>query len=240
MKISILGYGKMGKEIEKIALEHGHEILTKIDNPRDWKKNISLFKKSDIAIDFSTPQTAIPNIYKCFEYDIPIVIGTTGWYEKFEEIKNFTINNNKALFYASNFSIGVNIFFKINNILAKIMNGHKEYNVKIQETHHIHKLDAPSGTAITLANGIIENLDNKKSWTNNKTNKNKELEITSIRKGEISGIHSVEYDSDFDTIELKHSAKSRKAFAMGAVIAAEWLYGKKGVFNMNDILSENK
>lgn len=240
MNISIFGYGKMGKEIEKIALELGHTIILKIDNPADLEKNISLLKKTDIAIDFSTPQSVINNIYKCFEFNIPVVVGTTGWYEKFEEIKNFVINNNKTLFYASNFSIGVNIFFKINSILAKIMNEHNEYNVKIQETHHIHKLDSPSGTAISLANGIIENLDKKKSWVNNETTRNNELEIKSIREGEISGIHSVEYNSDFDTIEIKHSAKSRKAFARGAIIAAEWLYGKKGIFNMDDILTENK
>lgn len=228
----------MGKEIEKIAIEHGHEIITRIDNTKDWDNNLLLFKKSDIAIDFSTPQTAVSNIYKCFENNIPVVVGTTGWYDNFEEIKNYIIKNNKALFYATNFSIGVNIFFKINNILAKIMNTHNEYNPKIQETHHIHKLDAPSGTAITLANKIIENIERKTIWKNNETNKDEELEIESIRKGEVSGIHTIEYDSAFDTIELKHTAKNRKGFAQGAVIAAEWLHGKKGIFDMNDILSE--
>ncbi len=226
----------MGKEIEKIAIERNHKIILKIDSEKDWDFYKSNLKESDVAIDFSTPQSAVKNIKRCFNVDVPIVVGTTGWYNQLENIKNIALKNNKTLFYAPNFSIGVNIFFDINRRLAKLMDRYKDYNVSIQETHHIHKLDAPSGTAISLANDIINNIDRKIKWVNSPTENPDELEIKSIRKDNITGIHTVNYDSLIDTIEIKHTAKSRKGFAIGAVLAAEWLSGRKGVFEMKDML----
>lgn len=235
MNIAIIGYGRMGKMIEKIALERGHNILFRfdIDNMQDFtEENL---RKVDVAIEFTTPQSAYKNVKKCLDANVPVVSGTTGWLEKMEELRTQTIKENKAFFYSSNFSIGVNIIFYLNRRLAQIMNQFPQYKPSITETHHIHKKDAPSGTAITLANGIIDNLSRINSWTMDQPETD-QLKITSIRKDEIPGIHSIVYDSDFDTIELKHSAKGREGFATGAVMAAEFLVGKRGFYTMEDLL----
>ncbi len=247
MRLALFGYGKMGKEIEKIALLRHHEIALKIDIHNRSGVVQSDLQKCDAAIEFSTPQSAVENINKCFEAGIPVVVGTTGWYDKAEEIKVRCKEKNGCLFYSSNFSIGVNIFSKLNEHLAKIMNNHKEYNVSIEEIHHIHKLDAPSGTAITLANGIINNLERKSKWhtvTEQKKRGNGEtvnvsdadLLITSKREGEVPGTHIVKYHSAIDDIEIKHTAHNRQGFAMGAVLAAEFVKGKKGIYGMNDLM----
>ncbi|NTW32253.1 MAG: 4-hydroxy-tetrahydrodipicolinate reductase [Bacteroidetes bacterium] len=237
MKIIISGYGKMGREIEKIALQRNHEILCTIDNESDWEKHINLVKQADIAIDFSTPNSIINNIIKFFGAKVPVVTGTTGWNDKFDEIKKLCLEQEQALFYASNFSIGMNILFAINKKLAFMMNSFPQYDVKIEETHHTQKLDSPSGTAISLANDIINNIDRKEKWVNETTDINSLLEIKSIRSGNITGIHNVIYNSNVDTIEIKHTALNRTGFALGAVMAAEWLYGKKGFLGMNDLLN---
>src|ERR1039458_9652054 len=217
MKIALFGYGKMGKEIEQIALLRGHEIVLKID--LNNIKNISKedLKKCDTAIEFSTPANAMVNMKKCFDAGIPVVVGTTGWYDKLEEGKKICEEKNGCLFYASNFSIRVNIFFKVNEYLAKVMNNYPDYNISMEEIHHVHKLDSPSGTAISLANQIIENNKRKKKYVNTKTEKADELEIISKREDEVPGTHSVKYFSSIDDIEIKHTAHNRKGFAMGAV-----------------------
>lgn len=236
MKIALLGYGKMGKIIESIANERNHNIVTKIDSISDWDIYSEEFKKADVAIEFSTPQTVVDNIFKSFEYNIPIVIGTTGWNERFSEIAELCKAKNQTMFYASNFSIGVNIFFEINKHLSKLMNKYNQYEVRIEETHHLQKIDSPSGTAITLANDIISKIDRLNNWKNSETADKNTLPVKSIREADIVGTHKVIYDSDEDIIEIKHFAKSRKGFAYGAVLAAEFIEGKKGIFNMNDLM----
>ena len=238
MKIVLFGYGKMGKEIEKIALERGHEILLKINSLEskvDFPKNIS---EADIAIEFSTPESAVENIMTCFDSNIPVVVGTTGWLQKMPEIKKVCTEKNQGLFYASNFSIGVNLFFQLNTYLAKLMNPYKEYDVTMEEIHHIHKKDAPSGTAITLAEEIIANNSSKKNWTNTSSNQPEKLSIVSKRIDEVPGTHTILYQSEVDAIEIKHIANNRKGFAFGAVLAAEWMINKKGIFGMNDLLKK--
>lgn len=235
MQIALLGYGKMGKEIESVAKERDHDVAAIIDSEDDWMEKISILRDCDVAIDFSTPGTAVDNIMKCFSINVPIVVGTTGWYEHLESVIHDCQQQDATLFVASNFSIGVNMLFDINRRLAQLMNRYQEYNVQITETHHIHKLDAPSGTAITLANGIIENISRKDSWKLNATAP-EELNIVAHRIGEVPGIHQVTYDSDIDTISISHEAKSRKGFALGAVLAAEFINGKKGYFTMQDLL----
>ena len=236
MKISLLGYGKMGKEIEIIAQERNHEIIAKIDSAKDWDDYFDEFKKSDVAIEFSMPDTVVGNIKRCFVHNIPIVVGTTAWYEHFDEIKSICLSDNKSMFFASNFSVGVNIFFEINKKLASLMKAQQSYSPEIEEIHHTQKLDAPSGTAISLANEIIKNLDNKTEWVKETALEKNQLPIKSLRSGDIPGTHIVTYDSLIDTIEIKHLAKSRKGFAMGAVMAAEFLKGKTGFFEMKDLL----
>ena len=237
MKIALIGYGKMGKEIEKIAIDRGHEIVSiiDIDNLQDFDSDT--FKNAEVAIEFSQPQTALINYRKCFERNIPVVAGTTGWLEHLPEIKSACEKEGKTFFYASNYSLGVNVFFSVNKFLARIMNQFPSYDVKMEETHHIHKLDAPSGTAITLAEGIIENIDRKNKWVEGREAQSGELEICSIREGEVPGIHEIIYESEADTISIKHDAKNRKGFALGAVIAAEFTKGKKGFLTMNDIFN---
>jgi len=242
MKIALIGYGKMGKEIEKIALNRGHEIVSIIDIDNLYDFDSEAFKSAEVAIEFTQPQTALDNYRKCFERNIPVVAGTTGWLGNMPEIKNACEKEGKTFFYASNYSVGVNIFFAVNRYLAKIMNRFPSYDVRMEERHHIHKLDAPSGTAITLAEGIIENIDRKNDWVKGKdaqsgktTFNNNQLEILSIREGEVPGIHEIFYESEADIISIKHDAKSRKGFALGAVIAAEFTKGKKGFLTMNDI-----
>ncbi len=237
MNIALIGYGKMGKEIEKIALQRGHTITLKVDVDNATSYTIDDLKKADVAIEFSTPETAINNIYKCFEAGIPIVVGTTGWLHKLEEVKQKCADKKQTLFYTSNYSIGVNLFFKLNEHLAKLMNSFPSYNVSMEEIHHVHKLDAPSGTAISLANIVIEQLNGKEKWLNQPTNNPNELGIISKRIGEVPGTHTVTYSSDVDEITLTHTAHNRKGFALGAVIAAEWVIGKKGVFGMNELMN---
>jgi 4-hydroxy-tetrahydrodipicolinate reductase len=236
MRIALFGYGKMGKEIEQIALQRGHSVVLKIDENNIGSITKDDLGKCDAAIEFSTPHSAIANMNKCFDAGLPVVVGTTGWYDKTEEVKRSCKDKNGCLFYASNFSIGVNIFFKLNEQLAKMMNAYSDYNVSMEEIHHVHKLDAPSGTAISLANQITANLKRKKQWSNVKTEKAEELEIISKRIDEVPGTHSVKYFSSIDDIEIKHTAHSRKGFAMGAVLASEFVKGKKGVFGMNDLM----
>lgn len=239
MKIALLGYGKMGKEVETVAVERGHEIGATIDDNDDWMAKIDDCRECDIAIDFSTPDTAVSNIMRCFDLDIPIVVGTTGWYEQLDSVVHDCQEREQALFVASNFSIGMNIMFDLNRRLAQLMNGYEDYSVAITETHHIHKLDAPSGTAITLANAAIDELDRKSGWKLKKDGsrvKSDLIPITSIREGEVPGIHEVVYDSPIDTITLSHSAKNRKGLALGAVLAAEFMRGRKGYYTMQDLL----
>ncbi|MDA9906915.1 4-hydroxy-tetrahydrodipicolinate reductase [Flavobacteriaceae bacterium] len=232
MKIALFGYGKMGKTIEQIALQKGHTIVLKTSGKSSLEKII----EADVAIDFSTPKAAASNIKFCLERQIPIVCGTTGWLDYYDEIINFCNKCNGAFIYASNFSIGVNIFFKMNEYLAKLMKPWKEYQVTLEEIHHTEKLDTPSGTAITLAEDIIKNSDNK-SW-NLKKAKKKNIMITSKRVTNVKGTHTINYQSEIDTISIQHEAKSREGFALGALIAAEWLVGKKGVFSMKDVLKQ--
>lgn len=235
MKIALVGYGKMGKTIEQIALSRGHEIVSIIDinNPEDFTSDA--FKSADVAIEFTTPATAFDNYMKCFAANVPVVSGTTGWTARMSEIKEMCEKEGKTFFYASNFSIGVNIFFALNKYLAKVMNNFPSYDVRMTEVHHIHKLDAPSGTAITLAEGILENIDRKDRWTLETAEKATDLPIHAIREGEVPGIHEIIYESDVDTISIKHDAKSRAGFALGAVVAAEFTAGKKGFLGMSDL-----
>lgn len=234
MKIVLFGYGKMGKEIEQIALQRGHDVFLKIDKDNAQSISAAELQKADAAIEFSTPHTVVGNISKCFEAGLPVVVGATGWYEHFEEIKNECEAKKASLFYATNFSLGVNLFFKMNEQLAKLMAPFKEYGVSMQEIHHVHKLDKPSGTAITTAEKILANYPAKKSWS--MENKN-ELFIDVVREDEVPGTHTVYYKSMVDEISLTHIAYNRKGFALGAVLAAEFLAGKKGVYTMNDLLA---
>ena len=236
MKVALIGYGKMGHAIEEVAIERGHTIVSiiDIDNPEDFDS--PQFLSADAAIEFSQPQSAFANYIKCFERNIPVVAGTTGWLDRWDEIKNLCTEGNQTFFYASNYSIGMNIFFALNKQLAKMMNNFPSYNVRMEEIHHIHKLDSPSGTAITLAEHILENIDRKKQWKEGLEGSDEDLPIYSRREGEVPGIHEVVYESDADTILIRHSAKSRKGLALGAVLAAEFVKGKKGFLSMNDML----
>lgn len=235
MKIALIGYGKMGKTIEQIALQRGHQIVSIIDinNTADFESEA--FRSADVAIEFTTPATALGNYMRCFAANVPVVSGTTGWLEHLDEVKAKCEQEGKTFFYASNFSVGVNIFFALNRYLAKIMNGFPAYDVRMTEVHHIHKLDAPSGTAITLAEGILENVERKERWTLETAEQPTDLPIHAIREGEVPGIHEIIYESDADTISIKHDAKSRAGFALGAVIAAEFTAGKKGFLGMHDL-----
>ncbi len=226
----------MGKTIEQLALQRGHEIVSiiDIDNREDFESDA--FKSADVAIEFTIPSTAYANYMQCFAADVPVVSGTTGWLERMNEIKEICQKENKTFFYASNYSIGVNIFFAVNKYLAKIMNRFPDYDVNITETHHIHKLDAPSGTAITLAEGIIENLDRKEAWVLGKEEAASDIAIQAVREGEVPGIHEITYTSEVDYISIKHEAQSRKGLALGAIIAAEFTAGKKGFLEMKDML----
>ncbi|MCC8146618.1 MAG: 4-hydroxy-tetrahydrodipicolinate reductase [Bacteroidales bacterium] len=236
MKIALIGYGKMGKEIEKIALERGNEIVSVIDIDNQDDFDSPNFLSADVAVEFSRPETAFENYKKCFERNISVVAGTTGWLQHMEEIRKECKENNQTFFYASNYSIGVNIFFAVNKYLAKIMNKYPEYDVYMEEVHHVHKLDSPSGTGITLAEGILENISRKKQWKEAPQGNSDDLLIHAKREGEVPGIHEVVYESEADIIRIKHDAKSRKGFALGAVLAAEFTKGKKGFLTMEDML----
>jgi 4-hydroxy-tetrahydrodipicolinate reductase len=231
MKIALLGYGKMGKTIEQIALQRGHEIVLKIDeNSADYD-----IASVDVAIDFSIPAAAFSNNSNCLNNRVPVISGTTGWLNKLPEAVELCKQKNGAFISASNFSLGVNIFFELNAHLAKMMRNLEQYTISIEEINHTKKLDAPSGTAITLAEGVIENTD-KESWALNVTTNEKVIPITAKRIDEVPGTHTVAYKSAVDSLEIKHTAHSRDGFALGAVIAAEWLVGKTGVFTMKDVL----
>lgn len=232
MKIALFGYGKMGKVIEKIAIERGHEIVLKIEQG-DASYNLKI---ADVAIDFSTPTAAVSNITEAINCQIPVVCGTTGWLEAFESIKSLCHTKNGAFLYASNFSLGVNLFFELNRKLAQVMKPYGEYSMGIEEIHHTQKQDAPSGTAITLAEDAIKESEYT-GWSLGKSLDPKQIGIEAKRIENIPGTHSVSYDSKIDSIEIKHIAKNREGFGLGAVIAAEWLFGKTGVFSMKDVLN---
>jgi 4-hydroxy-tetrahydrodipicolinate reductase len=250
MKIALIGYGKMGHIIEQIALNRGHQVVATIDIDNQQDFDSEAFRSADVAIEFTRPQTAVENVRRCFAQGVPVVCGTTGWYAALPEVTAECAERHAALFYASNFSIGVNLFLAANKYLAHLMNRFETYDVRMDETHHIHKLDSPSGTAITLAEAIVGELDRKQGWTETaaptpQPNIDKPLPttapadrmgITAYRRDEVPGTHTVIYDSEVDTITFTHEAKSRAGFALGAVVAAEFLAGKQGVFTMSDLL----
>lgn len=240
MKIALSGYGKMGKEIEKIAIGRGHEIVVKFNDPEDWVDGQEQLAQADVAIEFSMPHSVVSNIFKCFDAKVPVVVGTTGWFGQLDHVKEVCNKHNQSLLYASNFSVGVNLFFEVNRTLAKLMNEHESYSVTLDETHHTAKVDSPSGTAIKLANDVIDNLERKDVWVNKPSDRGFELHIDSHRVENVPGTHIVKYQSEIDSIEIKHTANSRVGFAKGAVLAAEWLATKKGVFTMSDLLKDVK
>lgn len=247
MKIALVGYGKMGKMIEGIALSRGHEIVSiiDIDNQQDFESDA--FKNADVAIEFSMPKVAPANVRKCLDAGVAVVCGTTGWNDQLDDMKKYMESKNGTMFWTSNYSVGVNIFMAVNKYLAKIMNKFPEYDVKMSEVHHVHKLDWPSGTAITLAEGIVDNLDRKDKWvkgtltapdgqvSGNAECAPNELSVSSIREGEVPGIHTITYESGADTITINHDAKSRYGFALGAVLAAEYTKGRKGFLTMDGV-----
>nr|WP_314897119.1 4-hydroxy-tetrahydrodipicolinate reductase [uncultured Flavobacterium sp.] len=231
MKIALLGYGKMGQVIERIALERGHEIVLKKDEFNTYEG----LSNADVAIDFSIPTAAVSNISNCFHANVPVISGTTGWLEHYDEMLALCAAKNGGFISSSNFSLGVNIFFELNEYLAKIMSKFDSYTVDMEEIHHTQKLDAPSGTAISLAKGVIEN-SSYTNWTLESPKAN-EIHIEAKRIGSVPGTHTVTYNSSVDAIEIKHTAHNREGFALGAVIAAEWIVGKQGVFTMKDVLN---
>lgn len=261
MKIALIGYGKMGHIIEEIALSRGHEVVCTIDIQNQEDFDSEAFATADVAIEFTTPKTCLGNVRRCLDKKVPVVVGSTGWYDQLPQVKADVEAADGTLFWASNFSIGVNVFVAMQKYVAKIMNAYPQYDVTLEETHHIHKLDSPSGTAITIANAITDNLERKQSWketaaiwqhedmtvdvkrnaevgTTFSDHKEDELEVVALRRGEVPGIHTVVYDSEVDTITMTHSAKSRRGFALGAVVAAEWLKSepRKGVYTMTDLM----
>ncbi|WP_343667564.1 4-hydroxy-tetrahydrodipicolinate reductase [Chitinophaga sp.] len=237
MKIALIGYGKMGKAIEAIAVAKGHEIVARIDKDNQDLLNKETLQKADVAIEFTGPETAYNNILKCFEANVPVICGSTGWLEKLPAVTALCVEKHQAFLYASNFSIGVNIFFEVNKRLAELMAHQPQYNVQMEEIHHTQKRDAPSGTAISLAEQVLEKVTRKQNWVNNETTAPAELSIISKRIDPAPGTHIVSYTSPIDDITITHTAHSREGFAAGAVVAAEWIQGKKGVFGMKDVLS---
>jgi 4-hydroxy-tetrahydrodipicolinate reductase len=242
MKIAILGYGKMGRIIEQFATERGHEIVLKINIDNTEDLTITNLGKADVAIDFSTPDSALSNIELCFDAGVPVVVGTTGWYGHLQTVKNKCEQGNNTLLYASNFSVGVNVFFFVNKVLAKIMNRYPQYEVQVEEIHHTQKLDSPSGTAMTISEGILSELNRKNEWVNELIGSGEEfivkpdqLLIESHRIEDVPGTHTVIYSSEVDDIEFKHKAHNRAGFALGAVLAAEWLEDKTGFYNITDM-----
>ena len=235
MKIALVGYGKMGHIIDEIATKKGHEIVARL-NETPTKENLNA---PDVIIEFSNPEVAFENIKVGLENQIPVICGTTGWLDRKPEIEEIASKNNSAFLYGSNFSLGVNLFFALNEKLADLMKGFSEYQVQLEEIHHTHKKDAPSGTAISLAEGIIKNDERFDAWKLAET-QDKELGIFAVRQDEVPGTHSVFYKSDVDEIEIKHTAYNRNGFALGAVVAAEWIIGKRGNFSMNDFLFDKK
>lgn len=247
MKIALIGYGKMGKAIHEIANEKNEKLgknhydislIIDVENRNSITKQD--LQQVDVAIEFTSPHTAVENIKWCFDADIPVVVGSTGWTEKLTEIKQYAIDNNKAFLFAPNFSIGVNIFFEVNRYLAQIMNNHEEYNILLEEIHHTEKKDAPSGTGLHAALDILKRIERKKDWNNNETKNTETLSILSKREENVPGTHIVTYESDIDKIDLIHTAHNRKGFAGGALLAADWLLNKKGAYSMEDVLGFNK
>lgn len=231
MKIALVGYGKMGKIIDDIATKRGHEVVARL-NESPTPENLN---NPDVVIEFSNPEVAFNNIKTCLENKIPVICGTTGWLTQKPEIEQIALANDSAFMYGSNFSLGVNLFFVLNEKLAAMMKNFPEYNVQLEEIHHIHKLDAPSGTAISLAEGVMKNNENFNAWKLEET-EGDQLGIFAVRENEVPGTHSVFYRSEVDEIEIKHTAFNRNGFALGAVVAAEWIHGKKGIFTMKDVL----
>jgi len=237
MKIALIGYGTMGKAVEEIALQRGHTIVLKLTEENLHQR--SAIAAADVAIEFTTPESAAENIMMCFEANVPVVVGSTGWYQHFEEINSACHLKKQSLFYATNFSLGVNIFFELNKVLAKMMSKHAEYKASITEIHHTKKKDAPSGTAITLAEGILSEHSGYHSFETNASELSSEiLPITAIREADVPGTHTIQYTSEVDKISITHEAFSRKGFALGAVLAAEFLIGKQGIFTMNHLLNQ--
>lgn len=237
MNIALIGYGKMGHTIERLAPTRGHRIATTIDvDNREAAFASDTFRHADVAIEFTGPQTAYDNILRCLRAGLPVVSGSTGWTARMDELKAHCRELSGAFFYASNFSLGMNLFFAINDRLAELMNAYPNYDVSLTETHHIHKLDAPSGTAITLAEDIIRRVDRKTRWVKGEAAATDELGVRSVRQGEVPGRHEVIYDSTADTIRITHEAKNRDGFALGALLAAEFIRGRKGVFGMKDLM----
>lgn len=236
MNIALIGYGKMGQAIEKIALERGHHVVLKIsiDNLEDF--TIDNLRKADVAIEFTGPESAPHNLQQCFAAGVPVVCGSTGWLSHLPEVRTAAEKANAGLLYASNFSIGVNIFFEVNKLLAKLMANHSEYDVQLTEIHHTAKLDAPSGTAITLAEQVLESVPRKTGWTNAPSTEASQLYIESIRQDPAPGTHTITYHSAIDDISITHTAHNRTGFALGAVLAAEFMQGKSGHFTMKDVL----
>ena len=236
MKIAILGYGKMGKAIEAIALDKGHEVVLKTTSETEF--SVDQLKEADVAIEFSRPEAAYENVMKCLESKVPVVIGTTGWYEQFGDVEDACRSLGGSLFHATNFSIGVNIFFRVNRTLAKLMNDYPDYDVAMEEIHHTEKLDSPSGTAITLAQGIISEVDRKEKWSENDSAQAEEVGIVAKREPDVPGTHHINWSSKIDSIEIKHTAHDRTGFASGSLLAAEWLIGKSGIYSMDDLLND--
>lgn len=237
MKIALIGYGRMGKEIEKIAIDRGHKIELIIDIDNQSELTVENLKKCDVAIEFTIPDTAVKNYNICFDAGIPVVSGTTGWLASKDEVYEKCQNTNGTFFYGSNFSIGMNLFFELNKKLAELMSGKDSYGVEMTEVHHTKKLDAPSGTAISLAEDILDILPSKTAWVNDELPAENELNIKSERVGQIPGIHTVKYESDVDFIEITHSVKNRKCLAFGAVLAAEFCIDNKGILTMKNLLN---
>ena len=237
MLIALIGYGKMGKAIEEIALQRGHEIIIKIDQPNLHEFTKENLMQADVAIEFTSPLSVYDNVKACIEFGVPIVCGSTGWTERLEEMKNICVEKNGSFIYSSNYSVGVNVFFEVNKKLAALMASHKEYEVILEETHHTQKKDAPSGTAITLAEQVLEHVKRKKQWVNELSDHPEDLEIISQRIDPAPGTHSIKYSSVIDDIEIIHTAHNRQGFATGAVLAAEFIKNKKGVFSMREVLS---
>jgi 4-hydroxy-tetrahydrodipicolinate reductase len=236
MNIALFGYGKMGQEIEKLAEKKGHKINLIFNSLEDWDEHGHQLKNADMAIDFSSPVSVVENIYHCFEAGVPVVVGTTGWLDDFEKVRTDCKKLDQTLFFAPNFSIGVNLFFQLNRFLAQLMSKWEDYSISIEETHHIHKQDAPSGTAIVLANDIIRFSEKKEKWVREEVENPEEVGIKSYRTDNVPGTHVVRYESDDDSIEIIHTAKNRRGFALGAVMAAEFLLGKKGYYEMKNLL----
>lgn len=236
MKLVIIGYGKMGKTIERIAVEQGHEVVGAIDIDTSPETKAKFYASAEVGIEFSHPSAAFDNIMEALDHGLAIVSGTTGWIERITEVHSKVSDKKGAFFYASNYSIGVNLFWMINKKLASLMNDYTDYDVSMEEIHHIHKKDEPSGTALTTANQILDAVDRKTTWSLEKTQVENEIHINAKREGEVFGIHKVKYKSELDTIELYHEAHTRDGFAQGAITAARWLIGKKGNFGMKELL----